>query len=59
MPPFIIFDAKNLNMEWTRGEVPGITYDLSDSGWIDTELFKQWFFQHFLCHDQAGLYFYY
>ncbi|XP_065894182.1 uncharacterized protein [Dysidea avara] len=41
MPPFIIFDAKNLNMEWTRGEVPGTTYGLSDSGWIDTELFKQ------------------
>ena len=37
-------------MEWTRGEVPGTTYGLSDSGWIDTELFKQWFFQHFLCH---------
>jgi len=50
MPPFIIFDAKNLNMEWTRGEVPGTTYGLRDSGWIDTELFKQWFFQHFLCH---------
>ena len=48
MPPFIIFDAKNLNMEWTKGEVPGTTYGLSDSGWIDSELFKQWFFQHFL-----------
>ena len=23
MPPFITFNAKNLNMEWTRGEVPG------------------------------------
>jgi len=21
MPPFTIFDAKNFNMEWTRGEV--------------------------------------
>ena len=26
MLPFIIFNAKNLNMEWTRGEVPGTTY---------------------------------
>jgi len=32
MPPFIIFDAKNL----TRGEDPGTTYGLGD-----TELFKQ------------------
>jgi len=44
MPSFIIFNAKNLNMEWTKGEVPGTTYG---SGWIDTELFKQWYF---LCH---------
>ena len=21
MPPFIIFDAKNLNLEWTRGAI--------------------------------------
>jgi len=27
-----------------------LTYSLSNGGWIDTELFKQWFFQHFLCH---------
>ena len=54
MPPFIIFDAKNLNMEWTKGEVPGTTYGLSDSGWIDSELFKQWFFQHFLHHTGSN-----
>jgi len=32
IPSFINFDAKNLNMEWTREEVPGTTYGLSDSG---------------------------
>ena len=32
MLPFIIFDAKNLNIELIRGEVPGTTYGLSDSG---------------------------
>ena len=42
MPPFIIYDAKNLNMDWTKEEVPGTTYRLSDNGWIDMELFKQW-----------------
>jgi len=50
MPPFIIFDAKNLNIDWTRDEVPGTTYGLSDNGWIDTILFKEWFFRHFLKH---------
>ena len=48
IPPFVIFDAKSLNMEWTRDEVPGTTYGLSDRGWIDMELFKGWFTDHFL-----------
>ena len=32
IPPFVIFDAKNLNQLWTRGEVSGSRYGLSDSG---------------------------
>ena len=47
MPPFIIFDAKNLNMDWTENEVPGTTYGLGENGWIDMELFKLWFINHF------------
>ena len=50
LPPFIIFDAKNLNIEWTKGEVPGTTYGLSHSGWMDMQLFKDWLIKHFLCH---------
>ena len=48
LPPFVIFDAKSLNVEWTVGEVPGTTYGLSDNGWIDMELFKGWLKDHFL-----------
>ena len=40
IPPFIVFDTKNLNLQWTENEVPGTTYGLSDSGWMDMELFK-------------------
>ena len=40
----------NLNMEWTKGEVPRITYGLSDSDWRDMELSKEWMMQHFLRH---------
>ena len=50
MPPYIIFDAKNLNLDWTEGEIPGTTYGLSSNGWIDMELFKLWFKKHFLLH---------
>ena len=48
MPPFVIFDAKNLNHAWTTGEVPGTTYGTSQKGWVDTELFKGWLTNHFL-----------
>jgi hypothetical protein len=48
MPPFVKFDAKNLNVDWSKGEVPGTTYGLSKNGWIDMELFKGWFSDHFL-----------
>ena len=38
IPPFVIFDAKQLNHLWTRGEVAGTRYGLSDSGWTDRGL---------------------
>ena len=50
MPPYIIFDAKNLNMDWAEGEIPGTTYGLSSNGWIDMDLFRGWFKKHFLEH---------
>ena len=45
-----MFEAKNLNIQWTEGEVPDTTYGLSDSGWMDNILFREWFFKHLLCH---------
>ena len=48
IPSMVIFDRKSLNPVWAIGEVPGTFYGLSDSGWIDTELFEEWFKIHFL-----------
>ena len=48
IPPFVIFDAKMLNYEWTKGEVPGTMYGLSTTGWVDTHLFKKWLTNHLL-----------
>ena len=48
VPPFVIFDAKSLNIEWTRGEVARTRYGLSERGWVDTYLFKSWFCDQFL-----------
>ena len=48
IPPFVIFDAKGLNKEWTKGEVSGTTYGMSSKGWVDSELFRGWLTDHFL-----------
>ena len=48
IPPFVIFDAKSLNMEWRKNEISGTSYGLSDKGWVDTELFKGWLTDHLL-----------
>ena len=50
IPPFVIFDAKRLNMEWRKGEVVGTAYGLSSNGWVDSELFRGWLSEHFLMH---------
>ena len=50
IPPLVVFDRKCLKPEMTVGEVPGTMYGLSDSGWMDGELFDQWFRHHFLAH---------
>ena len=47
LPPFAVFDAKNLNIQWTTGEVPGTTCGLSESRRMDNILFKDWFIKHF------------
>ena len=50
IPPMIIFDAKNLQHAWTKGEVPGTKYGLSEKGWINCDLFEGWLAEHFLQH---------
>lgn len=53
LPPLVIFARKALNPELTRGEVPGTMYGLTDSGWMDGEVFDSWFSHHFLVHAPA------
>jgi len=54
LPPFITFDAQQLNLLWTRGEIPGTQYGLSKSGWTDSELFNGWLKEHFMTHAVKG-----
>ena len=50
IPPMVVFDNKMLNPELAVGEVAGTFYGLSDSGWMDSELFEGWFKNHFIPH---------
>ena len=54
LPPFVIYDRKSLKAELYDGEVPGTMYGLSDSGWINSELFEEWFMHHFLPHAPSA-----
>ena len=50
IPPMVVFDCKTLNPELAIAKVPGTFYGLSDSGWMDSELFERCFKNHFLPH---------
>ena len=53
LPPFVIFDRKTLTKTLTKGEVPGSAYGLSSRGWMDMELFRDWFIGHFLSYTPS------
>ena len=53
IPPMVVFDRKTLQADMTKGEVRGMFYGLSESGWMNSELFEEWFKHHFLVHAPA------
>ena len=50
IPPMIVFQRKTLTPPLTTNEVSGTIYGLSASGWMDRQLFREWFHRHFLQH---------
>ena len=54
LPLLIIYGRKVLNPDLTVGEVPGTCYGLSDNGWMNSEIFENWFIHHFLVHAPAS-----
>ena len=51
IPPMVVYDRKSLQLDdMTVGEMPGTFYGLSESGWMNGELFEEWFMHHFLVH---------
>ncbi|XP_065894490.1 mucin-3B-like isoform X1 [Dysidea avara] len=50
IPPMVVFSGKHFNSALAKGEVPATLYGMSPSGWMDQELFREWFSEHFLKH---------
>lgn len=48
LPPYIVYKGKNLMSKHTTGGPPGTYYSMSDSGWMETANFKEWFLKLFL-----------
>ena len=53
IPPMVVFDRKTLQADMTKGEVRGTFYGLPESGWMNSELFEEWFKHHFFMHAPA------
>ncbi|KAJ8878536.1 hypothetical protein PR048_019114 [Dryococelus australis] len=53
LPPFVIFQGKNLKQEFRDNLPPGSVVFVSDSGYITIELFQK-FLEHFVTHKPQG-----
>ena len=54
IPPMVIYGGrKTLSAALVENEIPGTIYGLSPKGWIDQDLFDQWF-DHFLCYTPSN-----
>ena len=53
LPPFVVWDRKTLTKQLIKGEVPGAAYGLSSNGWMDMNLFRDWFIGQFLSYAPA------
>ena len=56
MPPFVMI-IKQLNCR-TLGEVPGMWYGLSDSGWTNKVLFHGWLVEHLVFMQYRDAHYY-
>ena len=51
----VVFAGKYFNSSLSKGEIPATLYGMSQNGWMDQELFAEWFLQHFLEHAVSSL----
>ena len=50
VPPFFIFPGKRMNPELLKGKSPGADAAMSESGWSNSSVFREYLTSHFLKH---------
>ena len=48
LPPYIVYKGKNLWARWMKNGPAGCLYSVSDSGWMESANFLQWFTKLFV-----------
>ncbi|XP_063971661.1 uncharacterized protein LOC135159573 [Lytechinus pictus] len=48
LPPFLIFKGKRVNSDLRKGALPGTKFEMSDSGWSNSDIFLTYMKTHFL-----------
>ena len=48
LPPYVVYSGKNLYLNWTRDGYPGSMYRTSGNGWMDTNVYRDWFKRMFI-----------
>ena len=43
LPPFILYKGKNIYQRWMVGGPAGAVYGVTESGWMDANMFLSWF----------------
>ena len=43
LPPYVVYQGKNVYPEWCEGGIEGSCFNSSSSGWFDQDSFKDWF----------------
>ena len=46
----VVFTGKYFNSQLSVGKVPGTLYGMLPNGWMDQQLFSNWFLKHFSAH---------
>ena len=48
LPPYIVYAAKNLRLNWMENGPEGAWYNVTDEGWMTSHCFLDWFKNHFI-----------